>query len=251
MSNLPEDGAVCGVDGCGPTVIKTHQQEESAETSSGARHELTIISDVICPWCFIGKKNLEKALDLLPNRHDYSIVWRPYELNPGMPREGMDRREYRSRKFGSWEHSLALDAQVAQAGQQAGITFRHDLMKRTPNTLNAHRLIWFAQREGVQDTVVEGLFKAYFTDGRDVGDLEVLADLAAAAGLERAKTAAFLASDEGAEEVRLEESMAISKGISAVPTFILGGEELFSGARKPDVIAAHLTEAVAPCNVTP
>ena len=92
----------------------------------------------------------------------------------------MDRREYRSRKFGSWEQSLALDTQVAQAGQQAGITFRHDLMKRTPNTLNAHRLIWFAQREGVQDAVVEGLFKAYFTEGRDVGDLEVLADRAAA-----------------------------------------------------------------------
>ena len=251
MSNLPEDGAGCGIDGCGPIVRKPHQQEESAETSSGARHKLTIISDIICPWCFIAKKNLERALDLLPNRHDYSIVWCPYELNPGMPRQGMDRREYRSRKFGSWEHSLALDAQVAQAGQQAGITFRHDLMKRTPNTLNAHRLIWFAQREGVQDTMVESLFKAYFTDGRNVDDLEVLADLAAAAGLDRAKTATFLASDEGAEEVRLEERMAISKGISAVPTFILGGDELFSGARKPDVIAAHLTEAVAPCNVTP
>ena len=99
--------------------------------------------------------------------------------------------------------------------------------------------------------MVEGLFKAYFINGRYVGDLEVLADLAAAAGLDRAKTSAFLASDEGAEEVRLEESMAMSIGINGVPTFILDGEELFSGARKPDVIAAHLTEAVAPCNVTP
>ena len=245
MSNLPEDGAVCGIDGCGATVRKTHQQEESAETSSAARHELSIISDVICPWCFIAKKNLERVLDLLPNRLDFSIVWRPYELNPGMRKEGMDRREHRSRKFGSWQHSLALDAQVAQAGQQAGITFRHDLMKRTPNTFNAHRLIWFAQREGAQDGVVEGLFKAYFTQGRDVGDLEVLSDLAAAAGLERAKTAAFLAADDGAQEVRLEESMAMSKGISGVPTFILDGEELFSGARQPGVIAAHLAEAVA------
>ncbi len=245
MSNLPEDGAACGIDGCGTTVRKTHRQQESGETSSAARHELTIVSDVICPWCFVAKKNLERALDLLPNRRDYSIVWRPYELNPGMPKEGMDRREYRSRKFGSLEHSLALDAQVAQAGQQAGITFRHDLMKRTPNTLNAHRLIWFAQHEGVQDAVVEGLFEAYFTEGRDVGDFEVLADLGAAAGLDRAKTAAFLAGDDGAEEVRREERMAVSKGISAVPTFILDGEELFSGVRKPDTIAAHLTEAVA------
>jgi len=224
-------------------------QGESGGTSSAARHELTIVSDVICPWCFVAKKNLEMALDLLPNRHDYSIVWRPYELNPAMPKGGMDRQEYRSRKFGSWQHSLALDAQVAQAGQQAGIAFRHDLMKRTPNTLNAHRLIWFAQRAGAQDAVVEGLFKAYFTEGRDVGDLEVLADLADTAGLDRAKTAAFLANDEGAEQVRREESMAVSKGISAVPTFILDGEELFSGARPPDAIAARLTEAGA-CRVT-
>lgn len=245
MNNLSEDAAVCGIDGCDATTRKAHPHEESVKTSWALRHELTIVSDVICPWCFVAKKNLERALDLLPNGSDYSIIWRPYELNPGMPKEGMDRREYRSRKFGSWEHSLALDAQVALAGQQAGITFRHDLMKRIPNTLNVHRLIWFAQHEGVQDTVVEVLFKAYFTEGRDVGDLEVLADLGTAAGLDRAKTAAFLASDAGAEEVRQEERMAVSKGISAVPTFILGGAELLSGARKPEVIAAHLTEAVA------
>jgi len=249
MSNLPDRTAVCDIDGCDPTARKTPQQEKCVETGSAIRHELVIISDVICPWCFVGKKNLERALDLLPNRRDYVVIWRPYELNPSIPKEGMDRREYRSRKFGSWEHSLALDAQVAQAGQQAGITFRHDLIKRTPNTFNAHRLNWFARREGAQDPMVEGLFKAYFTEGRDVGDLEVLADLAATAGLGRARTATFLAGDEGAEDVRLEESISMSKGISGVPTFILDGEQLFSGARKPDVIAAHLAEAVA-CKVT-
>lgn len=243
MSNLSENNAICGVDGCSPAAKSTRRQSDPVETSSSVRHKLTIVSDVICPWCFVAKKNLERALDLLPNARDYAIIWRPYELNPGMPKEGMDRREYRSRKFGSWEHSLALDAQVAQAGQQAGITFRHDLMKRTPNTFNAHRLIWLAHREGAQDAVVESLFKAYFTEGRDIGDLEVLADLAAETGPDRAGTLAFLASDEGAEEVRLEENTAMSKGISGVPTFILDGEELFSGARKPDVIAAHLTKA--------
>lgn len=243
MSNLSENNAICGIDGCSPATKNTRRQAESVETSSSVRHKLTIVSDVICPWCFVVKKNLERVLDLLPNARDYAILWRPYELNPGMPKEGMDRREYRSRKFGSWEHSLALDAQVDQAGQQAGITFPHDLMKRTPNTFNAHRLIWLAQREGAQDAVVESLFKAYFTEGRDIGDLEALADLAAEAGLDRAGTLAFLASVEGVEEVRQEESLAISKGISGVPTFILDGEELFSGARKPDVIAAHLTRA--------
>lgn len=116
-------------------------------------------------------------------------------------------------------------------------------MKRTPNTLNAHRLIWFAHHEGAQDQVVDRLFSAYFTEGRDVGDLKVLADLAVAAGLDRERAAAFLASDEGADEVRLEENMAMSNGISGVPTFILDGEELFSGARKPDMIVEHLTKA--------
>ena len=243
MSDLFENNAICGIDGCGPAAKNTGRQSAPAETSSSVRHKLTIVSDVICPWCFVAKKNLERALDLLPNARDYAMIWRPYELNPGIPKQGMDRREYRSRKFGSWEHSLALDAQVAQAGQQAGITFRHDLMKRTPNTFNAHRLIWLAQRERAQDAVVERLFKAYFTEGRDVGDLEVLADLAAEAGLDRAGTRAFLAGGEGVEEIRQEESMAISKGISGVPTVIFDGEELFSGARKPDVIAAHLTGA--------
>jgi predicted DsbA family dithiol-disulfide isomerase len=243
MSNLSENNAICGMDGCSPAAKNTRRRGETVETSFSVRHELTIVSDVICPWCFVANKNLEKALDLLPNVRDYAIIWRPYELNPAMPKEGMDRREYRSRKFGSWGHSLALDAQVAQAGQEAGITFRHDLMKRTPNTFNAHRLIWLAQRERAQGAVVESLFKAYFSEGRDVGDLEVLADLAAGAGLDRAGTLAFLSSGEGVEEVRKEESMAILKGISGVPTFILDGEELFSGARKPDVIAAHLTRA--------
>ena len=243
MSKPSEHSVVCDIDGCGPVARKSYQPGESVDTSPPARHELTIVSDVICPWCFVAKKNLERALDLLPNQRDYSIVWRPCELNPGMPREGMDRREYRSRKFGSWERSQALDSQFAQAGEHAGITFRHDLMKRTPNTLNAHRLIWFAKREGVQDVIVESLFRAYFTEGRDVGDVSVLIDLAAAADLDRARTSVFVSSDEGAREVRIEESEAISKGISGVPSFILDGEEIFSGALKPDVIAAHLTKA--------
>lgn len=122
MNNSPEDGVLCGIDGCGPVARESHRPEECIGTSSAARHELTIVSDVICPWCFVAKRNLERALDLLPNRGDYVIKWRPYELNPRMPREGMDRREYRSRKFGSWEHSVTLDAQVTQAGSRPAST---------------------------------------------------------------------------------------------------------------------------------
>src|SRR5271163_1772995 len=114
-----------------------------------------------------------------------------------MPPEGLDRVAYRSRKFGSWEHSLRLDAQLTAAASQAGLTMRHDLMKRTPNTFNAHRLRWLAEKEGVQDAVVEGLFSAYFVQGRDVGDKVVLADVAAAAGIDKERALAFLAGTRG------------------------------------------------------
>jgi predicted DsbA family dithiol-disulfide isomerase len=208
-------------------------------------HDLTIVSDVICPWCFVAKKNLEKALELAGADFAVKIAWRPFELNPGMPKEGLNRREYRSKKFGSWEQSQILDAQVAAAGKLAGITFRHDLMERTPNTFNAHRLIWLAGKEGVQDAVVEALFRAYFAEGRNIGDTKVLAEIAKQAGLSDSIVTAFLDGNAGTDEVRLEAETAKMGGISGVPTFILDGEELFSGAMKPEHMAARLGEAAA------
>jgi predicted DsbA family dithiol-disulfide isomerase len=171
------------------------------------------------------------------------ITWRPFELNPEMPEEGMSRREYRSKKFGSWEHSQSLDAQVAAAARLAGLTIRHDLMARTPNTFNAHRLIWLAQKEGAQGAVVESLFRAYFTEGRDVGDTSVLIDIAKEAGIAEERARAFLESAEGTDEVRREMQKAIDSGISGVPTFIFDGEALFSGALKPAMMAERLRAA--------
>jgi len=233
--------AVCGVNGCstGPTRGAKCKLDRDARPV----HQLTIVSDVICPWCFVAKKNLEKALELPGTDFAVNITWRPFELNPGMPKEGLNRREYRSKKFGSWEQSQILDAQVAAAGKLAGITFRHDLMKRTPNTFNAHRLIWLAGEEGVQDAVVEALFRAYFVEGRDVGDTNVLAEIAKQAGLSDTVVTAFLEGNAGTDEVRLEAETARMGGISGVPTFILDGEELFSGAMKPELMAARLREA--------
>src|ERR1043165_1336635 len=125
-----------------------------------------VISDVICPWCWIGKRRLEKPIAAYDRQ--VKVHWLPFQLNPTMPKEGISRREYRTRKFGSWERSLELDAQVAAFGKAEGIDFAFDTMERTPNTLDAHRLIWLADKEGNQDAVVEALFRAYFTEGRDI-----------------------------------------------------------------------------------
>jgi len=200
--------------------------------------EIDIISDVICPWCFIGKRRFEKALRLLPPEVEIEVHWRPYELNPDMPAEGIDRKLYRTRKFGSWERSQALDAQVAQAGAGERIPFAFDRMERTPNTFDAHRLIWLADVEGVQDAVVEALFQAYFVDALDVGDREVLARVASAAGLDIRD---FLASQRGVEAVREEESRARRRGVQGVPFFLINGATAISGAQSPELIAATLS----------
>src|SRR3954467_3642627 len=154
-----------------------------------------VISDVICPWCFIGKRRLEKAVAAHggPGR----VRWLPFQLKPQMPKEGGSRREYRTRKFGSWERSLQLDAQVAAAGAGEGIHFAFDRIERTPNTLNAHRIIRLADTEGVQDAVVEALFRAYFTGGRDIGARQTLLDVVAEAGLDRGKAEGLLTSGGG------------------------------------------------------
>lgn len=202
-----------------------------------------IVSDVICPWCFVGKRKMDQASRLLGEDLRLDVRWRPFQLNPAMPKAGLNRRTYRTAKFGTWEHSQALDAQVAAVGGGVGITFRHDLMARTPNTFDAHRLIWLAGREGKQDEVVEALFRAYFTEGRDIGDNSVLADIAAEAGLVRERASEFLRSDRGLTEVTEEEAQARCLGISGVPTILVGGVPVFSGALRAETMAAQLRDA--------
>ena len=155
-----------------------------------------VISDVICPWCYIGKRRLEKAVAAF-GREQVRVRWHPFQLNPRMAKGGMNRKEYRTAKFGSWERSLALDAQVAEAGRAEGIPFDFDQGQRTPNTLDAHRLIGLADTEGVQDAVVEAVFRAYFTEGRDISQTTVLLDVVAGAGLDRGRAEAILSGDEG------------------------------------------------------
>ncbi len=140
---------------------------------------LEVYSDAICPWCYIGKRRLEKAQRILGERYELRVIWRPFELNPSMPREGMDRKAYRSAKFGSWAKSQALDAEVAKEGASEGLTFAHAKIERTPNTFDSHRLVWLAGTQGKQDTVVEAIFRAYFVQGKDIGDRSVLVGRAA------------------------------------------------------------------------
>lgn len=242
MSDFIEAGT-CDADGC---TIEADARPSAGSAGTTNILSVEIVSDAICPWCYIAKRQFERAAAKLPKDVKLSVHWRPFELNPDMPPEGLDRVAYRSRKFGSWAHSQRLDAQVTAAASQAGLTMRHDLMKRTPNTFNAHRLIWLAGKEGVQDAVVEGLFSAYFVEGRELGDEKVLAEVAAAAGINKTRVESFLAGSEGAEEVSEAEIASQRIGLNGVPTFVLNGQPAFSGALHAELMFAHLMKAAGP-----
>jgi predicted DsbA family dithiol-disulfide isomerase len=202
---------------------------------------IDIVSDAICPWCYIGKRQLERALaTLAPEGLHFSVHWNPFQLNPDMPKEGRDRAAYRAMKFGSVEKARALDERVATAAAGVGLQFRQDLMLRTPNTIDAHRLIWLAGKQGVQDAAMEAVFVAYFTQGCDIGDHDVLADCAAQAGMDRAAVADFLAGEVAANEMRAADQAAREAGVNGVPSFFLDGYGLFSGAMPAETMAEAL-----------
>lgn len=202
-----------------------------------------VYSDVICPWCFIGKRRLEKGLALAGK--SAAVRWHPFELNPDMPPEGVERRAYRIKKFGSWERSLELDAQVGRAFAGEGLAFNPDRMTRTPNTFDAHRVVWLAGERGAQDAVMEALFRAYFTDGRDLSDRATLTAVAVEAGLDASELSDLLAGDRGAAEVREWEQKGLRLGISGVPYFVINGAVPLSGAQAPETFRAAFEQAAA------
>jgi predicted DsbA family dithiol-disulfide isomerase len=209
-----------------------------------ARAMLTVISDTICPWCYIGKRRLEVALrELRAEGLAFDVEWRPYQLNPGMPEGGLDRGEYRAAKFGA-ARSDALDRQMVDTGAEIGISFRYDLIERTPSTLASHVLIADARLAGglaMQDRAVEALFSAYFTEGRDVGSSEVLREIAQELGFDHAESVGA----ELWELVEQEDTRAREAGVSGVPTFLLNGRLLFTCAQSSEVIVAALRDANA------
>jgi predicted DsbA family dithiol-disulfide isomerase len=214
-----------------------HRQPLAA--TAGTR--IDIVSDAICPWCYIGKRQLERALATLAEEGlTFQVHWNPFQLNPDMPKEGRDRAAYRAWKFGSAEKSAVLDQRITEAAAAVGLAFRTDLMTRTPNTIDAHRLIWFAGQNGDQDAAMEAVFKAYFIQGRDPGDHTVLAECAAEAGLDRQAVLDFLAGDLAGKEMRAADQAAREAGVSGVPSFFLDGYSLFSGAMPAETIANAL-----------
>ena len=194
---------------------------------------ITVYSDVICPWCYVGKRRLEAALDAPGVPRDIEFTWLPFELNPDMPGEGITREEYRTRKFGP-DRAAELDRNMTATGREVGIDFAFDRMQVTPNTRLAPRLIWEAGRQGRQSEVVNRLFKAYFEDALDIGKLDVLAKLADEIGLDPTGVAQALSSQESLDTVVELEDRGRGMGIQGVPFFIVLGKYGVSGAQPPE-----------------
>ena len=197
--------------------------------------EIEIYSDTICPWCFIGKRRLERALAERP-QPDLTITWHAFQLNPEMPAEGIERQRYLELKFGGAQGAKQIYDQVEAAGESEGIDFAFAAIKRTPNTLESHRLVRWAGGQGRQDAMVQSLFDAYFLRGEDIGDLDTLVAAAGSAGFDPAEARAYLQSDLDREAVRAEDAHARHIGIQGVPTYIVNGKYVLSGAHPPEVL---------------
>jgi predicted DsbA family dithiol-disulfide isomerase len=206
--------------------------------------QIDIVSDTVCPWCFIGKRRLGRALALRPDV-PVQVFWRPYRLDPTIPREGVDRKAYLKAKFGDTPRSAAMGDAIRSEGAGEGIDFAFDKIAKTPNTLDSHRLIRWAFGAGVQDALVERLFTAYFIEGRDIGDAGVLADVAGEAGMDAKLIADLLSQDADLAEVEREAGMANEMGITGVPTFIFDGKFAISGAREPEILVRIIDKALA------
>ena len=205
-----------------------------------------VVSDLICPWCYIGKRRLEEALRQLPAGTEISVSWHPFQLNPDMPPQGTDRKEYCMRKFGSWAKCEELYAQISAAGRTVGIDFHFEKQPIIPNSFDAHRLIWLAGQVGLQDATVEALFRAYFCEGIDLTKSSNLVEVVAAAGVDRKAAERLLGSDWGSAEVHAEEQEIKGLGVSSVPLFIIQDRVGVSGAQPPETLLRAFAQAQAP-----
>lgn len=211
---------------------------------------IDIISDVVCPWCYVGKRRLESALAKRAGSADQpvNVRWHAFELNPDIPPGGVDRRSYLENKFGGPERAKQIYARIKAAGDEVGIAFDFDRIVRQPNTVNAHRLIAWAQETDISasDALIERLFRAYFVDGIDIGNIEALARIAGDAGFDATAAHAWLASDSGRAAVRAEEQRARALGVTGVPFFVFNQRLAVSGAQPPEVLLEAMEQASMP-----
>ncbi len=207
-----------------------------------ARLGVEIVYDLVCPWCFLGARRLMRTLRRRPDLL-FELTWRPFLLNPDMPRLGMSRPDYVVRKFGGEDRARRLYTSIAEIGRAEGVMFRFERIRRTPSSVDAHRLVRYAARFGRADEMVEALFSAHFTDGRDIGDHAVLLGIAQACGLEPPATRRFLAGDGEADAVHADNLRAHRLGINGVPCFVIAGRHAIAGAQEPEVIERLLDVA--------
>ncbi len=208
-----------------------------------ARLVIEVVHDLVCPWCYLGVHRLLRTLRRRPDI-SFELAWHPFLLNPDMPRLGMARGDYVVRKFGGEERARRLYASITEIGQAEGMTFRFERIRRTPSSVDAHRLVRLAAREGRADTLVLALFAAHFAEGQDIGDPFVLTALAGRCGLDMAAARDFLDSDADQDSVHAENLRAHRLGINGVPCFVLGGRHAIAGAQDVEVIERLLDVAM-------
>jgi len=207
--------------------------------------QIDVVSDTVCPWCFIGKRRLMRAMALRPEI-SFDVKWRPYRLDPTVPRGGMDRQAYMRAKFGDDPMKIVeMHKLIAAEGAKESIEFDFAAIRRRPDTLDSHRLIRWAEANGVQDDVVERLFIAYFENGEDIGDVRVLADIADLCGMDGVEVAEMLESDTDRALVEREDQIAHEMGVTGVPAMIFGGKLAISGAREPEMLVAVIDRVAA------
>jgi predicted DsbA family dithiol-disulfide isomerase len=205
--------------------------------------QIDFISDTVCPWCFIGKRRLARAIAMRPNIA-FDVRFRPYRLDPTVPKGGMDREAYMAAKFGKKDGISEAQRAIAAEGAKEGIEFDFAAIRKAPNTLDSHRLVRWAALTGVQDDVVERLFAAYFENGEDIGDIRVLADIADLSGMDGAQIADMLESDQDVGLVEREDQLAHEMGVTGVPAMIFANKVAISGAREPEVLAMVIDKAL-------
>ena len=204
--------------------------------------KIDIVSDVVCPWCVIGFKNLQKAMIELQKEIEFEINWKPYELHPEIPENGYDKKLYMQQKFGDQAGSFSPYKQIEELGKELGFEFNFSKSERIPNTFRAHRLLWKAREFDLQSELSEALFEAYFTEGKDIGSIDILSEIASNLGMNKEKTTKFLESKEGGQETADEEMNFIEKSIGAVPTYFINDKYIIQGGQEPSTFVSFLNK---------